>query len=64
MARITALKVRCPECGRRAGRDCQGSRIPSANSFGGGWGGPSDLQRPHQERVVEAKRLQAEREAS
>ena len=42
--------VECPQCGAAAGRPCKSSRIPSAHSFGGGWGGPPDLERAHAER--------------
>ena len=42
--------VACPACGRSKGRPCVGSRIPGANTFGGGWGGPPDLDRAHNER--------------
>lgn len=55
MKPITALQVRCPTCGRGPRRRCRGSRIPGANTLGGGWGGPPDLQRPHKERVERAK---------
>ena len=39
--------VECPQCGAAAGRPCESSRIPGANSFGGGWGGPPYLERAH-----------------
>ena len=42
--------VDCPMCGARRGRACKGSRIPGANTLGGGWGGPPDLDRSHDER--------------
>lgn len=42
--------VACPRCGARRGKPCRGSRIPGANTFGGGWGGPPDLDRAHGER--------------
>jgi len=42
--------VECPECGARAGKPCKGSRIPGPNTFGGGWGGPPDLDRSHDKR--------------
>ena len=42
--------VECPQCGAKRGKACKGSRIPGPNTFGGGWGGPSDLDRAHDER--------------
>ena len=48
-------KVPCPKCGARPGRPCMSSRIPSANSFGGGWGGPVAMSRSHSERVQAGK---------
>jgi len=42
-----AIDVSCPECGARPGSPCKGSRIPSASTFGGGWGGPPARKRPH-----------------
>lgn len=42
--------VDCPRCSARPGKACRGSRIPSPNSFFGGWGGPPDLDRAHAER--------------
>ncbi|HEY8310621.1 MAG TPA: hypothetical protein VIG47_08695 [Gemmatimonadaceae bacterium] len=42
--------VDCPKCLAKAGKACRGSRIPGANTFGGGWGGPPDLDRAHDER--------------
>lgn len=42
-----AIDVSCPECGARPGSPCKGSRIPSAGSLGGGWGGPPARKRPH-----------------
>ena len=60
---VRALDLVCPECGARRGRPCKGSRIPSANSFGGGWGGPSDRTRPHNARYAARKELIAKREA-
>jgi hypothetical protein len=42
----------CPRCGRRVGEACRGERIPGPNSFGGGWGGPPDLDRAHAERRI------------
>lgn len=44
--------VRCPKCGRGKGRPCVSSRQPGANTFGGGWGGPSDLDRAHPARLA------------
>lgn len=40
----------CPECGARPGYACKGSRIPGANTFGGGWGGPPNLDSAHRAR--------------
>lgn len=51
--------VPCPACGAQQGRPCRGSRIPGANTLGGGWGGPPSLKREHEERVAKA-RAQAE----
>jgi hypothetical protein len=42
-----AVDRACPECGARPGSPCKGSRIPSASTFGGGWGGPPARKRPH-----------------
>lgn len=42
--------VACPRCGVGKGRACRGERIPGPNTFGGGWGGPPDLDRSHAER--------------
>src|SRR6267142_5873177 len=42
--------IACPRCDARFGKACRGSRIPGANTFGGGWGGPPDLDRAHAER--------------
>lgn len=42
--------IACPECGARVGKRCRGSRQPGANTFGGGWGGPPDLDRAHKAR--------------
>jgi hypothetical protein len=58
--RFATKRVPCPQCGARPGRDCISTRIPSANSFGGGWGGYQALSRSHSERVAEA-RLQRQR---
>ena len=45
--------VICPTCGAMRGRPCKGSRIPGANTLGGGWGGPTSLQREHAARVAD-----------
>ena len=42
--------VACPKCHVPAGTACRGSRIPGPNTFGGGWGGPPDLDRAHDTR--------------
>lgn len=42
--------IACPECGARRGKACHSFRIPGANSLGGGWGGPPDLDRAHKAR--------------
>ena len=47
--------VVCPVCDARIGRPCVSSRIPSAASFGGGWGGYPALDREHPARVAEAR---------
>ena len=47
-----AIDFTCPECGARPGRPCKGSRIPSCNTLGGGWGGPVDRKRPHDARYA------------
>jgi hypothetical protein len=44
--------VECPVCVARRGQPCKGSRIPGANTLGGGWGGPPDLRREHPERIA------------
>jgi hypothetical protein len=56
--RLTATERRstpCPVCGRSRGKACVGSRIPGANTLGGGWGGPTDLRREHPARVATAR---------
>lgn len=45
--------ISCPVCGARPGRPCRSSRIPGANTLGGGWGGPPALGRAHAERRAE-----------
>lgn len=58
--RLTAAQrqsVSCHVCGVQEGRPCKGSRIPGANTLGGGWGGPSSLKREHEERVTKARVL-------
>jgi hypothetical protein len=62
MKRITSKMVTCPYCGARPGRSCKGERIPSANSFGGGWGGPPPRKNSHHERIALAKERQAANE--
>lgn len=42
--------VACPKCGAAAKKPCRSSRIPGPNTFGGGWGGPPDLETAHRER--------------
>ena len=49
----------CPRCGALPGRDCRGSRVPSHNTLGGGWGGPPTLSRSHTERVQARKAAEA-----
>ena len=51
--------VPCPTCHAAAGKACRGSRIPGANTFGGGWGGPPDLERAHDTRREAAIQAQA-----
>jgi hypothetical protein len=55
--------VECPVCVVRRGQPCQGSRIPGANTFGGGWGGPSSLKREHPARVATVRARLAKRGA-
>jgi len=53
--RLTATERRsipCPTCQRARGKACAGSRIPGANTLGGGWGGPPDLRREHPARIA------------
>lgn len=50
--RRTSLAFTCPECGAVPGKPCKGSRIPSANTLGGGWGGPPPRKRPHDARLA------------
>lgn len=53
MVKVTETQKRtvsCPFCGARSGKPCRSSRIPGPNSFGGGWGGPPDLDTAHKER--------------
>lgn len=53
MQKITEAQkrsVKCPTCAAKPGRACRGSRQPGANTFGGGWGGPPDRERAHDER--------------
>lgn len=40
----------CPKCLAAPGKPCRSSRQPGPNTFGGGWGGPQDLDRSHKER--------------
>jgi hypothetical protein len=47
--------VHCPVCDARPGRPCRSSRIPSASTLGGGWGGYPALDREHPARVVDAR---------
>jgi hypothetical protein len=49
---MTGRKIdyHCPVCGARPGKPCKSSRVASANSLGGGWGGYPELARPHRER--------------
>ena len=61
-ARLTEAQKRsvtCPTCHASAGKACRGSRIPGANTLGGGWGGPPDLDRAHDARRAEALRTLA-----
>ena len=55
--KVPTKDVACPLCNARSGRACKSSRLPSANSYGGGWGGYADLRRSHSERVEAAKAL-------
>ena len=48
--------VACPTCHASAGTACRGSRTPGADTLGGGWGGPPDLDRAHGARRAEALR--------
>ena len=49
--KIKTVNVTCPTCEARPGRECRSSRQPGPNSYGGGWGGPPAMQRPHPARV-------------
>jgi len=49
------INVICPKCGARFSRHCISTRTPSANTLGGGWGGPVPLVRSHPERVQAAR---------
>ena len=42
--------IACPRCDAGKGKPCKSSRIPGPNTFGGGWGGPPDLDTAHRER--------------
>lgn len=42
--------VSCPKCNAAKGKPCRSSRIPGPSTFGGGWGGPPDLETAHRER--------------
>ncbi len=56
--------VGCPKCCANRGKPCRASRIPGPSSFGGGWGGPPDLDRAHPERrtaYLEAKQVHESR---
>jgi len=57
-----AIDFECPECGARPGSPCRGSRIPSAGSLGGGWGGPPARKSPHPARQ-EVRRAAAARQS-
>ena len=43
--------VTCPDCGARKGAPCMSSRLPGANTLGGGWGGRTDRKREHTARI-------------
>ena len=47
--------VSCPKCGADRGRPCKSTRIPSASSLGGGWGGPPNLDVAHAARRFKAR---------
>lgn len=49
--------VYCPTCDAAPGHACRSFRIPSAATFGGGWGGYSRLDREHPSRVAAARAL-------
>ena len=55
MKTTPTIEVKCPKCGASYKRSCVSSRIPSANTLGGGWGGPPALSRSHPERVQARK---------
>lgn len=61
--KLRALDLPCPRCEARPGRPCNGSRIPGPGTLGGGWGGPSPLDRPHSERQAVRRALEALRAA-
>ena len=58
--RIKTIDVDCPVCDARPGRRCRSLRIPSANTLGGGWGGPHELSRSHKLRV-EARKIEEQK---
>lgn len=51
--------VYCPTCDAAPGHACRSFRIPSAATFGGGWGGYPRLDREHPARVAAARALLA-----
>jgi hypothetical protein len=55
--------VTCPTCYARTGRACVSSRQPGANTLGGGWGGPPELDREHPARVATVRARLAKRGA-
>jgi hypothetical protein len=55
LTRAERRSVECPTCLARRGSPCKGSRIPGANTFGGGWGGPPALDREHAPRIADAR---------
>lgn len=59
MKPTSTTSVACPKCGARRGHPCRSSRIPSAATLGGGWGGYPVLNRVHPERAVEARKKES-----
>lgn len=55
MTEAVRRSVPCPTCGARKGAPCLSSRLPGANTLGGGWGGHTPRSREHAQRIDAAR---------